>query len=216
YVVLATAAGSIKALPRSGAWLVWVERLFGFLLLGLAAHFLAPVLPRSVARLLLPTLIMAAGIYLGFIDRSGHGWPRFRMLQRVVGLAAVILAIWDAAPPRAQSLIRWEPFSEAAITTARTAQRPMIVDFVADWCIPCHEMESTTFVDPEVQSEVERFTSLRADMTAESDENSSLTERFQIQGVPTIILFDTRGKEIDRLVGFVDADQLLEHLRRVR
>jgi thiol:disulfide interchange protein DsbD len=126
------------------------------------------------------------------------------------------LAIWNAAPPRAESLIRWEPFSATAVSMAQAAKRPTIIDFVADWCIPCHEMESTSFVDPDVQSEAERFATLRADMTAESDENSALTDRYQIQGVPTIILLDAGGKEIDRLVGYVDAEKLLEHLRRVR
>ncbi|MBI3784778.1 MAG: thioredoxin family protein [Deltaproteobacteria bacterium] len=216
YVVLAMVAGSIKALPRSGAWLLWVERLFGFLLLGLAGYFLTPLLPRSAAHLILPALLAAAGVYLGFIDGSGRGWPRFRMLQRVVGLTALILAIWNAAPPRAESIIRWEPFSTAALATAQAAGHPMIIDFVADWCIPCHEMEATTFVDPDVQNEAARFATLRADMTAESDDNTVLTDKFQIQGVPTILLLDTAGNEIDRLVGYVGPAELLSRLRHVR
>jgi thiol:disulfide interchange protein DsbD len=216
YVVLAMAAGSIKSLPRSGEWLVWVERLFGFLLLGLAGYFLTPLLPRSVGRLVLPVLLAVAGVYLGFVDRSGRGWPRFRALQHVVGLAAVILAIWGAAPPRAQSTIRWERFAPAAVAAARAASLPSVVDFVADWCIPCHEMDATTFVDPEVQLEAERFVMLRADMTTESEATTALTDQFQIQGVPTIVFLDAAGNEVDRLVGYVGADKVVERMRRIR
>jgi thiol:disulfide interchange protein DsbD len=216
YLALALAAGSIRKLPRSGDWLTWVERLFGFVLIGLAAYFVAPLLPRSVARLLVPAVMACAGIYLGFIDSSGGNFRLFRPLQRTAGLVALLTALWTVMPPRAESTIRWTPYSAEALQEARAAGRPSVLDLVADWCIPCHEMDATTFLDSEVQREAQRFAMLRADITTENEATTALTEQLDVKGVPTIIVFDAAGNEADRMVGYVGADRLLTALRRVR
>jgi thioredoxin:protein disulfide reductase len=216
YLVLAMAAGSIKALPRSGEWLVWVERVFGVLLLAMAAYFIAPLLPKTAGRLLLPVLIGAGGIYLGFIDRSGRSVRSFRSIQRVTGIVAVLFAVWGALPQRAESAIRWQPFDVPALESAQRSGRPAIIDFVADWCIPCHEMERTTFTDPAVQEEAERFAMLKADITRENEATSALTDRYGVQGVPTLILLNGAGTEVQRLVGYIPPDELLNTMRAVR
>lgn len=216
YLALAAAAGSIRNLPRSGDWLTWVERVFGFVLLGLAAYFVAPLLPRAVARFLVPAVMACAGIYLGFIDGSGRNLRLFRPLQRTAGLVALLTALWTVMPPRAESTIRWTPYSPAALQDARAAGQPSVLDLVADWCIPCHEMDATTFLDSEVQREAQRFAMLRADITTESETTDLLTQQFDVKGVPTIIVFDAAGNEADRMVGYVGPDRLLTALRRVR
>lgn len=215
YLALAMAAGSIKGLPRSGEWLVWIERVFGFMLLGLAAYFVAPLLPLTPKRLLLPALIFTGGTYLGFIDRSGRRLPYFRSIQRVIGIVAVLIAVWWAAPQRAESAIRWQPFEPASLETARTALQPAIIDFVADWCIPCHEMERTTFAQPEVRRQAERFAMLKADITRENDDTNALVEQYQVKGVPTVIFIDSRGAEVHRLVGYIAPDEMLVAMRGV-
>jgi thioredoxin:protein disulfide reductase len=216
YLALAMAAGSIKALPRSGEWLVWVERLFGVMLLALAAYFVAPLLPKTTSRLLLPLLIGAGGIYLGFIDRSGRSLRYFRSIQRAVGLAAVGMAAWLALPHSAESAIEWQAFDSTGLEVARQAGRPVVLDFLADWCIPCHEMERTTFLDPAVRQEAARFAMLRADITRESEDSSDLVERYDVHGVPTIIFYDSSGTEAQRLVGYVSAEEMLTAMRAVR
>ncbi len=216
YLALATMAGSLKALPRSGEWLMWIERLFGFLLLGLAAYFVAPLLPPAASRLLLPILIGLAGVYLGFIDRSARGVVYFRLLQRTVGIAAVVAAIWVAVPRRAESSIRWQPFERTSIEAARNAGRPAVIDFVADWCIPCHEMDQQTYAYPDVRIEAERFEMFRADITRESEDTADLVERYEVHGVPTLIFFDSSGDEVRRLVGYVGSTQMLEVMRGIR
>ncbi len=216
YVALALVAGSLKALPRSGDWLVWVERAFGFLLLGLAAYFVRPLLPPQASSLLVPAVLFVAGIYLGFIDQSGHRWPRFRTLQRLVGAAAVLGAVWAATPPSAETTINWVTFDEAVLQAARESERPVVVEFVADWCLPCHEMDRTTFADASVQEEANRFTMMRIDLTHDSAETSALTARYQVQGVPTILFFDRTGAEARRLVGYVSAADMLSALQNVR
>jgi len=216
YLALAMAAGSIKALPRSGEWLIWIERLFGVMLLGLAAYFIAPLLPHTVGRLLVPILIGVGGVYLGFIDRSGRSLRYFRSIQRTTGVAAVATAVWFGLPAPAQSAIQWQPFADANLEAARLAGRPAVVDFVAEWCIPCHEMEKTTFTDPQVRREAARFAMLRADITSETDETSALVDRFAVQGVPTLIFVDSSGSEVQRLVGYVGNDEMLATMRGIR
>jgi thiol:disulfide interchange protein DsbD len=216
YLALAMMAGSLKALPRSGEWLLWIERLFGFLLLGLAGYFVAPLLPPTLSRLLLPALAGIAGIYLGFIDRSGHSVPYFRFLQRAVGIVAIVAAVWMAVPRRAESTIRWQAFESTSIEAARRAGRPAVVDFVADWCIPCHEMDRQTYTDADVQLEAERFDMLRADITRETEETSELVDRYEVHGVPTLIFFNSSGDEVRRLVGYVGSVEMLEVMRGIR
>jgi len=195
--------------------LLWIERLFGFMLLGLAAYFVAPLLPAVLNRLLLPLLVFIAGTYLGFIDQSGHRVPYFRSIQRITGIVAVLTAVWLAAPPPAESAIRWRAFDASSLAASHAAGRPAIVDFVADWCIPCHEMERTTFANADVRQEAERFAMLKADITRENDETGALVEQYEVKGVPTVIFINSRGDEVHRLVGFTDADEMLGTMRAV-
>jgi thiol:disulfide interchange protein DsbD len=216
YIALAVAAGSIKSLPRSGEWLLWIEHLFGFVLLGLAAHFLTPLLPVAVKGALLPSLIAVAGIYLGFFDRAGRSLSYFRPVRRAVGIFAVVVAAWFALPQPAESAIRWQPFASDSIDAARSVGRPALLDFVADWCIPCHEMERTTYADPEVRSEAERFEMFKADITLETDPILEIVDQYSVQGVPTVILLDSNGTEVQRLVGYVGPAEMLLAMRRIR
>jgi thiol:disulfide interchange protein DsbD len=216
YIGLALAAGSIKALPRSGEWLVWVERVFGVMLLGLAAYFVTPLLPMAMGRVLVPALIGIGGAYLGFVDPSGRGLRYFRAIKRVTGIAALIIAAWAVQPQRAESAIRWQSFELGSIAAARNAARPVFVDFMAEWCIPCHEMERTTYADPAVRAEAERFEMFKADITQEGEGTSDLVDRYEVHGVPTMIFFDRTGTEVRRLVGYVGPDEMLGALRAVR
>jgi len=215
YLGLALAAGSIKALPRSGEWLVWVERFFGVVLLGLAAYFVAPLLPKAVGRLLVPALIGLGGLYLGFIDRTGRGLRYFRAIKRVAGIAALAIAVWAVLPQRAESTIRWQPFDLHSVEGAKQAGRPALVDFMAEWCIPCHEMERTTYVDPAVRMQAERFQMFKADITQEGDATADVVDRYEVHGVPTVILFDSGGAEVRRLVGYVGPEEMAGAMRAV-
>ena len=216
YLALALVAGSIKALPRSGEWLVWVERFFGVMLLGLAAYFVAPLLPNTVGRLLVPILVALGGIYLGFIEPAGRGLRYFRTVKRATGIAAVIIAMWAALPQPAESAIRWRPFDLRSVEAAKQVTRPALVDFMAEWCIPCHEMDHTTYTDPAVRTEAGRFEMFKADITHEGEAVSDLVDRYEVRGVPTVIFFDSTGTEVRRLVGYVGKDEMLGAMRAVR
>jgi thiol:disulfide interchange protein DsbD len=133
----------------------------------------------------------------------------------VAGVGAVALAVWLAVPQRAESAIRWQPFEAASVDAARSAARPALVDFMATWCIPCNEMEHTTYADPEVREQAERFAMFKADITRESEETTAIVERYAVHGVPTVILIDREGNEVRRLVGYVGPDEMVAAMRAV-
>lgn len=213
YLLLAVAASSLGKLPRSGAWLIWVERLLGFVLLALAVYLLAPLLPRRLVPLAYATVAVAASVVLGFLQRSPS--PGFRVFQRGAGLAGLALATWLLLPAAGGGTIEWDTLSEAALEQAHREGKPVLIDFVADWCIPCHEMEATTFADRRVAALAQRFTMLRADVTLEDERTKAITQRFDIKGVPTIVLLDSRGREVHRMVGYIVAEELALAMERV-
>jgi len=216
YILLASAAGAIRQLPRSGEWLAWVNRLFGTLLLGMALYFVSPLLDDAVLRVVVPLYLAAAGLYLGFFERSARSIRWFAVGRRALGLVVLLLAVWVALPSaQAREGIRWQPLAREGLERARAARRPAIVEFAADWCLPCLEMKRTTFVDPAVTREAERFATFVADVTESSERNDALLAQFQVVGVPTIIFYGPTGAEVERLVGFVDAEVFVRTMRRV-
>jgi thiol:disulfide interchange protein DsbD len=213
YVLIAAAAGSLTALPRSGEWLVWVERFFGFVLIGMAIYFVSPLLPEDVVARTVPVFLAAAGIYLGFVERSGAGMRHFAAVKRAVGIALVGGSLWAAIPSStAADEIAWRRFSERGLDQARSTQAPAVLDFRADWCLPCIEMERTTFVAPEVVARAKSFVMLQADVTDMSSTNERLLARYKVLGVPTTIFYDRSGEEHARIVGYVSADEFVRLL----
>jgi thiol:disulfide interchange protein DsbD len=208
YVALGVAAGSIGRLPRAGEWLVWVERLFGFVLLGLALWFVRPLLSPRVVEIVAAWLVFAAALVLGILDRQGS--PVAIVMKRSAGILAIAAAAWIAVPHRVPSgveAIRWTAFSADALAAARSERKPAVIDFRADWCLPCVEMEKTTFVAPGVAERASRFSMLRADITEMSKESEQTLTQYGVLGVPTTIFFGPDGAERRRMVGYIDADE---------
>ncbi|MGA7874009.1 MAG: cytochrome c biogenesis protein CcdA [Candidatus Binatus sp.] len=215
YVGLAMAAGHIRHLPRSGEWLRWVEHLFGFVLVGLALYFLDPVLPNNLMTRIIPYYAAGVGIYLGFISREGRSWRPFLVLRSAIGVAAVAALAIMLYPRRAPERLRFEPFNPQLLASAAEERKPVLIDFSADWCIPCREMEHSTFVDPSVVSEARRFVRMKANLTAQDKKTEELTSKFDIQGVPTTMLINSAGKVAQRKVGYIGPQEMLADLRQV-
>jgi len=214
YVVLAVAAGSIARLPRSGEWLVWVERLFGFVLLGMALYFVRPLVSPRVGEIAAAALVAAAAIRLGLLDRQGA--PPVVAMKRAAGVLAIAGAIWIALPHAETSGdgIRWQAFSPGALDDARRSGRPAVIDFRADWCLPCVEMEQTTFLAPEVRRRSSDFAMLRADVTEMSKQQEQLLSQYGVLGVPTTIFFAADGTEHQRMVGYINAEEFVKLLEK--
>jgi thiol:disulfide interchange protein DsbD len=213
YVALALAAGRLRRLPRAGAWLAWMEWLFGFLLLGAALHFATPLLPEGAVRVAWALLVAVAGIVLGLA-----GTNRFVVVRRVraaVGIGVAILGVASLLVAETDNPIPWRPFSEDALTESIAAGRPVLIDFGADWCLPCREMDRTTFRDPDVVRAAAPFTPLRVDATADDERVKAILGRYRVPGVPTFVLIGPDGVERRRLSGYVAADEMARVLRAV-
>ncbi|OGX05005.1 MAG: hypothetical protein A3G87_10415 [Omnitrophica bacterium RIFCSPLOWO2_12_FULL_50_11] len=217
YLVLGTFSGLLQKLPRSGEWLVWVKKLFGFALLGLAAFYFALGFYSDLLSYVFPVTLIAAGIYLGFVDRTGDTSVFFRRFKRAAGsVALIIVFLTFMLGPR--HYVEWEAYAARKIDLAREAQKPVILDFYADWCIPCHELERFTYSNPKVIEALEPFTRLKVDATdPTTEEAAEPIERFDVVGVPTILFLDWEGNEVKntRITGYVPPEVFLESVEEV-
>ncbi|HSE62427.1 MAG TPA: cytochrome c biogenesis protein CcdA [Thermoanaerobaculia bacterium] len=204
YLFLAAYSGRLARLPRAGEWMEGVKKIFGWILLAMAAYFLRSVVPPPLGKWLLP-LVLVIGAVAILVTRLGLRWPI------KAGAAVVLIAIAIFFVPR--ELKGWQPYAAEVVG----AGRPAVIDFSADWCLPCLELEKKTFSDPRVAEALSRRALLKADMTKiGSPEAVALAERFGILGVPTVIFLDGSGKERQdlRLVGFENAERFLERLAK--
>jgi thioredoxin:protein disulfide reductase len=215
YVAIALAAGSIRRLPRAGEWLGWIEQLFGFVLVGLALYFIAPIVPHDFVTRLLPWYAVAVGIFLGFVSPAGRNWRPFWVFRVAVGLISIAGVVYLLLPKPNRPALDFQPFNSGLLADAQAAHKPVVIDFSADWCIPCREMERTTFVDRSVVNEASRFLKLRADLTEQDHRSEVLTKQFGVQGVPTAVFIDSQGKIRKRVVGYIGPTQFAQDLREI-
>ncbi|MEJ5252496.1 MAG: protein-disulfide reductase DsbD [Chthonomonadetes bacterium] len=217
YIVLAMFSGAIRRLPRSGEWMVAVEHLFGFALIGVAIFFLSPILPAAVYRWLMFAFLAGVGIYLVAFDKLAKSVRAFFLFKRLLGVALVAWAVMIAIPSqKAQGgHIAWQPYSDEILQQAVAEGKPVVIDFYADWCLPCKELEANTFSDPRVAKAFEGVVALKADLTRDEDPAvKAVKERFKIVGVPTIVFLDGSGREQEslRLVQFEPPDAFLKRM----
>jgi thiol:disulfide interchange protein DsbD len=218
YLFLGTFSGAIKALPRSGMWMVTVRKVFGLVLIGMAIYFVSPLLGDASKYVLIAFFALSA-LYLIFYEAGRAKPAQFAWVLRGLGVVAAALAIWWAMPRPEGAEIQWRPYSEQALAEARAAGMGVIIDAYADWCIPCKELDADTFRDPEVAKDAERFVTLKLDLTSPADgsEASRAANRFRILGVPTIIFMNAEGEEVSdlRLEGFENASGFIARMKRI-
>lgn len=218
YLIFGTFVGLIARLPKSGDWMIWVKRAFGFVLLGFSAFYLALSVYPAALSYVVPATLVAGGTYLGFVDRHGNKTGWFVNTKRFTGTVVLLVgASLLLAKPKPGVL--WEAYASEKITTAQKAAKPVVIDFYADWCLPCHELEHYTYTDPAVISALEPFVRLKVDATnPDTPEALEPIERFEVLGVPTILFLDPKGKEVPktRITGFVPAREFLKRLEPVQ
>jgi thiol:disulfide interchange protein DsbD len=191
-----------------------VKHIFGFLLIGMAFYFLDPILPKAVQGYILPIFGIIAAIILLFVDKTANDAKGFRIFKTIFSIIILVLSIY-ALIPIEQLEPEWKKFSIENYETSIKNNERMVIDFYADWCIPCKELDALTFSDKNVLNEFERFTVYKVDMTKNDDTNEQLRKRFNVIGMPTVLIIDSKGKEIKRLTGFVNADEFLSYVKSV-
>jgi thiol:disulfide interchange protein DsbD len=233
--LLAVGASAGTLLPKAGPWMDTVKRFFGVLLLGVAIYLVSPFIPVSVQMFLWGALLIAMAIYLRVIDplpADAHGFQRFAKGIGVVALLAGLAYLAGAFSGGRDIL---QPLSGLRATAAEgggavetpfqrinslselderivaAAGRTVMLDFYADWCVSCKEMERFTFSDERVKARLRDVVLLQADVTANNAEHAALLKRFRLFGPPGIIFFDGDGREIQglRVIGFQPAGRFV-------
>jgi thiol:disulfide interchange protein DsbD len=235
--LLAVGVASRSLLPKVGPWMEGVKKAFGVMLLAVALWMITPVIPALAMMLGWAALLLFSAIFLHAIDplpAQAKGWQRFWKGVGVVlllcGAAILVGALAGSRDPlqplsilRAQAAApanvpQFEKVNSIAELDARLAQtdRPVLLDFYADWCVSCKEMERFTFSDATVAERMGRMLLLKADVTANTDEHKALLKRFGLFGPPGILFFDAAGKEREgmRVVGFMKAEPFATVLDR--
>lgn len=229
--LLAVGASAGTLLPKAGPWMDTVKRFFGVILLGVAIYLVSPLLPTMAHFLAWAVLLIMFAVYLHALDPLPHNAPGYRRLFKGVGIVALIAGIAliigalsggrdvlqplaglrSAAAPAgpAVQFQRVANLGELDAAVQAAGGRPVMLDFYADWCVSCKEMERDTFSTTMVKTRLDQMVALQADVTANLDEHKALLKRFDLFGPPGIVFFDRRGEEIKglRVVGFQAADR---------
>jgi len=218
---LAMFSGSIDRLPGSGAWTLWIRKLMGWVLIGMAVYFVTPLLGSKLDVLVLAAVASCAALHLGWIDRSAGGFGAFRWLRTGAALAGLALAAFLViSGVTVKNAVAWQPYSDRILAEAQEFNKPVIMDFSASWCAPCRELEDRTFRDPEVVKRSNTdFVMVKVDVTQKGDPAyERVLTRYGVKGVPTVIFLDNQGKELRelRLVGFLPPDRFLTRMAQVK
>ena len=231
-------AGSL--LPRAGSWMLHVKSVFGFMLLGVALWMLNPLMNDQFRLMAWGTWLVLAAFYTPLFA-TGQSLGGFSMrLGRSVGLLVLLTGLAEfsgglmghsdllmplkspaaqasAAPPTAHVEFERITNLQALEDVLRNSDRPVVLDFYADWCTSCLEMEKFTFTDPKVVAQMQAWRRLQIDVTKNTPEDRAFMRRFQIFGPPAMIFFQKNGTEFanKRLVGYMAAPAFSQHLDKL-
>jgi thiol:disulfide interchange protein DsbD len=228
-LLVGMSAGSL--LPRAGAWMDSVKRFFGVLMLAMALWLVSPVLPAALQMALWAALLLGYGFYL---MRPARNWAATSLgatfavlgVLQLVGLASggrdalAPLSHLNAGTAQVQRLqfTRIKTIAQLDAALAQTGGKPALLDFYADWCVSCKEMEKLTFVEPAVQAKLAGSVLLQVDVTANDADDKAMLHRFNLFGPPGIIMFDARGQEIadSRVIGYQNAEKFTASLAKLK
>jgi thiol:disulfide interchange protein DsbD len=234
-LLIGASAGTL--LPKAGGWMESVKRLFGVLLLAVAIWLISSLIPVGVQMLLWSVLLILSAVFLHALDALQHNASNWHRLWKGIGLLSFLLGIayligalsgaGDILRPlgrvvasqsenfTALQFSRVKNIIELDARLAQAGGKTVMLDFYADWCVSCKEMERNTFSDPKVQEKLKNTLLLQADVTANSEDDKVFLARYQLFGPPATLFFKQNGKEQAdfRVTGYQNAGQFLQSLQ---
>lgn len=233
-LLIGTSAGAL--LPRAGAWMESVKRIFGVMMLGVAIWIVSPLFSISLQMGLWAALLILSAMFLRVLDAlppNASGWRKFwrgiGVLMLMLGAAYLVGALSGARDifrplgalghtqadvPTSLPFERVKSLAELDARIANAQGKRVMLDFYADWCVSCKEMERFTFADPQVRAKLKDVVLLQADVTANNDDDKALLKRYTLFGPPATLFYDGQGKELSdfRVTGFQNAELFLRSL----
>ncbi len=244
FLVVGTFSGAVASLPRSGEWMEKVKYVFAFIMMGAAVYYLGFLLPAAAMGVLWAMLLVVSGVTLGGLEslpeystwgqKLGKAFSVFLLLCGALALANSLfggrlehledrLARLESRPTSVAagqtsgpSGIQWVRSEEEGMALARREGKPVMIDFTADWCVACKELEHLTFPDPRVVNASQRFVSISVDCTRNDDPAvKAVQQKYGVVSLPTIVFMDGGGKVQDALTvkGFMKAEEFLARMK---
>jgi thiol:disulfide interchange protein DsbD len=221
YLFLAVFSNLLQSLPRSGEWMDWVKKVFGVILASWGLNYILVGLVPHFAHWVLPTTLVLGGLYLGFMEKSANRVAAFRLFKRIGGTVAVIAGVLMSL-----SLVRashaelaFRPYSDSALKASLASGHGVMLDFSAEWCAACHELEQKTFPDPAVRAAAANIDAYRVDLTHfDSPEADTWRQKYNIKGLPTIVFLKPDGTEAPgtRVTGFMPPAEFVKVIEKAK
>lgn len=214
YIFLAAFSSAINKLPRSGEWMIGVKIIFGFILVGMAISTLEPIIPKEIFAYLYPLFIICAGIYLIAFDKKGQTSPAFTKIKYLLAIIAIIYGTWILKPESHEANVEWKMLNsvESIESTIKSKNVPIMIDFYADWCAQCKELDKYTYTDKNVADLSKSFNTIKIDLTKE---NKAISDKYNIKGLPVVIFMNAKGEEIKelRVTGFLKPEEFIKKMK---
>jgi thiol:disulfide interchange protein DsbD len=240
FIVLGLSSSALSRMPKAGAWMDSVKFFFGIVMIGMAFYYIKPLYPTWLFQTLLGLSFVAVASHFGAFSPN-EGLSSFARLRKgamltllLVGVCFTALgvlvrsgfalpypAVGGALVSGAESAggakagrLPWKAYSQASLDEAIKNNRPVLIDFSAEWCGACHEMDDTTFIDKRVVDASNRFELLRVDGTEDSPKLREILTQFRVQGFPTYIFYDGKGQLRTDLtvLGYDGADDFVKRM----
>ena len=216
YIFLAAFSSSLTKLPRSGEWMEGVKILFGLIMFGLALYTMEPLFSKEVFTIIFPGYIIASGIYLLMLSKKGNSSPIFVKIKYIFAIVAIMVGTWGIKPEGAVERLEWKDLTSVSEIERSTESegKPVMIDFHADWCAQCKELDKYTYTNSDIIDLSKSFNNIKIDLTKE---NSEITDKYEIRGLPVVMFTNSKGEEIRnlRVTGFLNPEEFKKIMNSV-
>jgi len=220
YIFLALFSSSITKLPRSGEWMEGVKIIFGLMMMGLALYTAQPLISPKTYEIIFPLFLVLSGVYLILVDRKAVSAPTYTRIKYTIAIAGII---WGAMNLHfgGKEQVGTEKFEWQMLQTQKLIDesiskangKPTMIDFYADWCAQCKELDKYTYVDPKIIELSKKFNNIKVDLTKG---DKQIEGKYKILGLPVVAFIDKNGKEIEiiRVTGFLKPEEFTKIMEK--